>query len=47
MQGSQDALENRDTIAANVSAKQIARAEVMAKRWLETYEWEIEAGFDC
>ena len=36
MQGSQDALENRDTIAANVSAEQIARAEFMAKRWLET-----------
>ena len=36
MQGSQDALENRDTIAANVSAEQIARAKVMAKCWLET-----------
>ena len=42
MQGNLDALENRDTIDANVSAEQIARAEDMAKRWLETYEWEID-----
>ena len=44
MLDNQDALENRDTIAARLSPRQIARAEAMAKRWLETYEWEIEAG---
>ncbi len=44
LQGSGDALEYRNTIAGGLSAEQIARAEAMAKRWLETYEWEIEAG---
>lgn len=44
MQGSQDALENRDTIAAGLSAEQIARAEAMAEQWRSAYEWEIEAG---
>ena len=44
MQGSQDALENRDTVAGSLSAEQISRAEAMAERWRATYQWEIEAG---
>ncbi|MDA0229065.1 MAG: hypothetical protein O3B21_02640 [Proteobacteria bacterium] len=44
MQGSQDALENRETIATALSGEQIARAEAMAERWQAAYEWEIEAG---
>lgn len=44
MQGSQDALENRDTVAGRLSAEQISRAEAMAERWRATYQWEIEAG---
>ena len=44
MQGSQDALENRDSIAGSLSAGQISRAEEMAERWRTTYQWEVEAG---
>ncbi len=44
MRGSQDALENRATIAGGLSAEQISRADGMAERWLEAFEWEIEAG---
>lgn len=43
-EGSDDALENRKTIAYRLSDTQIANAEAMAARWLQTYEWEIEAG---
>jgi len=46
MRGSQDALENRDTITPRLNAAQISRAEAMADDWLKAYEWEIEAGFD-
>lgn len=44
MRGNQDALENRDTIAATLSAEQIARAESMAENWLKSNEWKLEGG---
>ena len=43
-EGNEDARENRDDIAAALSAAEIAVAEAMAQYWLETHEWEIEAG---
>ena len=43
-EGNEEARANRDAIAAALSAEQIARAEAMAEHWLETHEWEIEAG---
>ena len=43
-EGNADAGANLDTIAASLSTADIARAEAMAERWLETHEWEIEAG---
>ena len=43
-EGNQDALENRATIAGNLTADQIARADAMAAQWLETHEWEIDPG---
>lgn len=43
-EGNEDARENRDDIAAALSAAEIALAEAMAQNWLETHEWEIEAG---
>ena len=43
-EGNADAGANRNTIAASLSTTEIARAEAMAEHWLETYEWEIEAG---
>ncbi len=42
--GNEDAEANRATIVVTLTANEIARAGAMAKRWLETYEWEIEAG---
>lgn len=43
-EGNDEALENRKSIAHTLSDTQIANAEAMATRWLETHEWEIEAG---
>ena len=43
-EGDENARENRDDIAAAFSAAEIALAEAMAQNWLETHEWEIEAG---
>jgi len=43
-EGNDEALENRDSIAHTLSDTQIASAEAMAARWLETHEWEIEPG---
>lgn len=43
-EGNDDALENRHSIAHTLSDTQIANAEAMVARWLETHEWEIEAG---
>ncbi len=43
-EGNDEALENRNSIAHTLSDTQIANAEAMAARWLETHEWVIEAG---
>ncbi len=43
-EGNEDALGNRDSTAVALSTEKIARADDMTAHWLETHEWEIEAG---
>ena len=43
-EGNNEALENCQSIAYTLSETQIANAEAMVARWLETHEWEIETG---
>jgi hypothetical protein len=42
--GNRDALENRASMTAGLGAGQIARAEEMAARWLESHDWDIDPG---